>query len=106
MAQTCSSAGVLGSTGVTPLPRYYDPIRLLAKPRIGYEFPFPVAGHRAHDYQHFVRSLRFLSDLSMPAVSNHPGKLVSPQLFVFRRHDAGFTLFGGLAASIGLTRPN
>ena len=106
MVQTCSSVGALRSTDITPLPRYYNPIRLLTKPRDGYEFPSRVVVRRARDLQHFARSLRFLSVLSVPAVSNHPGKFVTSRLSAFRRHNAGFTLFGGLTTSIGLTRPN
>src|SRR5580698_1995836 len=35
-------AGVLGSTGVTPLPRYYDPLRLPTWPTGSYGFPSVV----------------------------------------------------------------
>ena len=35
-------AGVLRSTGVTPLPRYYGPLRLPSLPDGGYWFPQPV----------------------------------------------------------------
>jgi hypothetical protein len=38
-----SPAGALRSTGVTRLPRYYDPLRLLPRPDGGYEFPPTVA---------------------------------------------------------------
>jgi hypothetical protein len=34
-----SLTGLLGSTGVTPLPRYYEPIRLPEQPANGYVFP-------------------------------------------------------------------
>ncbi len=37
-----SLAGLLGSTGITPLPGYYEPIRLPARPAGGYVFPPPV----------------------------------------------------------------
>ena len=37
-----SLAGLLGSTGVTPLPGYYEPIRLPARPTDGYVFPSAV----------------------------------------------------------------
>ena len=37
-----SLAGLLGSTGITPLPGYYEPIRLPARPASGYVFPPPV----------------------------------------------------------------
>jgi hypothetical protein len=106
MVQTRSSAGALGSTGVTPLRHYYDPLRLLTEPQDGYEFPFRVAGNRARDYQHFARSLRFLPVLSVPAVSNHPGKLVRSHSFVVRSYDTGFTTSGWLTTSTSLTRPN
>src|SRR5262249_36567285 len=49
-----SSAGVLGSTGVTPLRGYYDPLRLPTGPPRGYAFPRrvvpttrPSSGHPA-----------------------------------------------------------
>ena len=37
-----NSAGALRSTGVTPLPRYYGPLRLPTRPDGGYGFPSPV----------------------------------------------------------------
>ena len=38
-----SPVGALRSTGVTPLRRYYDPLRLLSGPHDGYSFPPRVA---------------------------------------------------------------
>ena len=45
-SQDVNPAGALRSTGVTPLPRYYDPLRLPPEPGDGYEFPPSVAAHR------------------------------------------------------------
>ena len=41
-SETVNPVGVLRSTGVTPLPRYYGPLRLPAWPSPGYSFPRPV----------------------------------------------------------------
>ena len=43
LMETIRSAGVLRSTGVTPLHHYYDPLRLPAVSSDGYLFPPPVA---------------------------------------------------------------
>ena len=65
-----SLAGLLGSTGVTPLPRYYEPIRLPARPTDGYVFPLAVEG-RALTGPGLPGSL---TDLSARAVPYHPGR--------------------------------
>ena len=39
--------GALRSTGVTRLPRYYDPLRLLPRPEGGYGFPHSVAAEHS-----------------------------------------------------------
>ena len=65
-----SLAGLLGSTGVTPLPGYYEPIRLPARPADGYVFPLAVEG-RALTGPGLPGSL---TDLSARAVPNHPGR--------------------------------
>jgi hypothetical protein len=66
-------AGLLGSAGVTPLPRYYEPNRLPFEPRRSYEFPRPVDGAEVH--RHSNGSLRFLTTLSASAIPSHPGEL-------------------------------
>jgi len=37
-----SKARPLGSTGITPFPRYYGPLRLPTRPSAGYLFPADV----------------------------------------------------------------
>jgi hypothetical protein len=66
-------AGPLRSTGVTPLQRYYEPLRPPIKPRRGYLFPSLVDGtptvhHRSNG------SPRFPTCLWTPAVLSHPGE--------------------------------
>ncbi len=43
-----SAVGVLRSTGITPLPHYYDPLRLPTRPHTGYVFPARVDGLTHH----------------------------------------------------------
>ena len=65
-----SLAGPLGSTGVTPLPRYYGPIRLPARPVGGYVFPLAVEGHTFTG----PGLPGSWADLSARAVPYHPGR--------------------------------
>ena len=53
-------AGVLRSTGVTPLRRYYDPLRPPTTPHGGYCFPSWVVSSHALEGSRLVGSLRFL----------------------------------------------
>jgi len=68
-----SSAGLLRSTGVTRLHRYYEPLRLPTEPTDGYLFPRAVACSLARRVGRLAGSLRFLLSLSAPAVRSHPG---------------------------------
>jgi hypothetical protein len=47
--ENVSSAGVLRSTGVTPLRRYYGPLRLPTESADGYLFPPPVFRTPCHE---------------------------------------------------------
>ena len=86
-------AGPLRSTGVTPLPRYYEPRRppagadhavMLSRAALG--LPPTPPGLPGSSI-----------DLSAPAVSNHPGGARPPRLPVPSRPRLGFTLSGRLA---------
>ncbi len=99
------STGPLRSTGITPLPHYYEPLRLPIEPRRGYGFPRPVDGSPT-------------CELSLERVSQVPDDSVgirrplSPrrarplQTFVASRSMTGFTPSGRLATLTCLTRPN
>jgi hypothetical protein len=64
------TVGPLRSTGVTPLPRYYGPLRLPTQPQVGYVFPTHVA-----DNSSATSGLPGSSaDLCVRAVPNHPGR--------------------------------
>jgi hypothetical protein len=65
-----SLTGLLGSTGITPLPRYYEPIRLPARPAGGYVFP-PAVEAWGLTQPGLPGSS---ADLSARAVPNHPGR--------------------------------
>ncbi len=71
--ENTSPAGGLRSPGVTPVPRYYAPLRLPAEPGDGYAFPPPVVLMPCPGAGHSTGSLRFLMDQSTPAVPYHPG---------------------------------
>jgi hypothetical protein len=100
-----SLAGPLRSTGITPLPHYYEPLRLPIEPRRGYGFPRLV-------------DLSPMGEWSLERVSQVPDDSVdirrplSPrrarplQAFVASRPIAGFTPSGGMATLKCLTRPN
>ena len=65
-----SLTGLLGSTGITPLPRYYEPIRFPARPADGYVFP-PAVEAWGLTQPGLPGSL---TDLSARAVPYHPGR--------------------------------
>ena len=68
-----SLAGPLRSAGITPLQRYYEPLRLPIEPPRGYGFPHSLTlGLCAK--RHSNGSLRFLAILSASAVPSHPGE--------------------------------
>jgi hypothetical protein len=67
------AAGALRSTGVTPLPRYYGPLRLPCRPGDGYVFPSPVApGTPVPTAAHTGLSGSSMN-LSTSAAPSHPG---------------------------------
>ena len=90
-------AGVLRSTGVTRLPRYYDPLRLPAGPIGGYEFPPAVEPRSGPERVRPAGSPRFLTDLSTPAVPYHPGEPGRCLCSLLGGPVSGFARFGGLA---------
>ena len=55
-ASGAEQPGVLRSTGVTPLPRYYGPLRLLTRPMGGFGFRLPPPQLRADTPPHRIRS--------------------------------------------------
>ena len=75
--QNTSSVRPLRSTGITRCLHYYGPRRLPHRPGCGYGFPQPVGlGSTGEDLSGSS------VDLSVPAVSNHPGKFTRPCRFV------------------------
>jgi hypothetical protein len=89
------SAGRLRSTGITRLPRYYEPLRLPPEPRSGYLFPYRV------DRRPTRRSPGRASqvpDCSVGIRRPLSPRRVRPLLeFVASRSMAGFALSGGMA---------
>jgi hypothetical protein len=88
-------AGALRSTGITPLPRYYFPLRLPARPSGGYSFPSPV-DPTSRSF-HPDGSPRFLGR-SVDARRPLPPRGVRPlPVLVAWRPMSGFTSSGRLA---------
>ena len=88
-------AGALRSTGITPLPRYYFPLRLPARPSGGYAFPSPV-DPTSRSF-HPDRSPRFLGR-SLDARRPLPPRGVRPlPVLVAWRPMSGFASSGRLA---------
>ena len=89
------SAGALRSTGITPLPRYYFPLRLPAGPGGGYSFPSPV--DPAFPPPHPDGSPRFLGR-SLDARRPLPPRGVRPlHMLAAWRPMSGFTRSGRMA---------
>src|ERR1039457_7109739 len=95
---TMLSLRPLGSTGVTPLPRYCGPVRLPTSSPPGYAFP------KRRTTKGWVSQVPrpICRDALSPITPESPTG-ASVQCFPA---DAGFILFGGLATPIGVTRPN
>src|ERR1700677_3790681 len=74
LIKNANSAGDLRSTGITPLPRYYVPLRLPTKPTSGYLFPLAVCPHLAQVRTTWPGLSGSSIDLSAPAVLDHPGE--------------------------------
>ena len=89
------SGRALRSTGITPLPRYYFPLRLPARPSGGYSFPSPV-DPTSRSF-HPDGSPRFLGR-SLDARRPLPPRGVRPlPVLVAGRPMSGFTSSGRLA---------
>jgi hypothetical protein len=100
-----SLAGPLRSTGITPLQRYYEPLRLPIKLRCGYGFPRLVDAWPTRP-----ASLQRVSQVPDDSVGIRcplsPRRARSLHLFVASRSMAGFTPSGRLATLTCLTRPD
>ena len=92
-----NSAGALGSTGVTPLPRYYDPLRLPRGPDGGYSFPPPVRSPPSHGLERPDGSLRFLDGSFDARCPLQPRRVLPLHLLVASRPVAGFARSGRIA---------
>ena len=66
--------GSFAPRGVTPLLRYYVPLRLPTKPTSGYLFPLAVCPHLAQVRTTGPGLSGSAIDLSVPAVLDHPGE--------------------------------
>ena len=103
--ENMNSAGALRSAGVTPLQRYYGPLRLPAWPDGGYGFPSFV-DLRSHPDSRSPGRVSQVPDRSFDA-----RRPVSPRgthplhLLVASRAVSGFTLSGRLTIPTGVTRP-
>jgi hypothetical protein len=90
-------AGVLGSTGVTPLRRYYDPLRLPARPGGGYWFP-PLVDRASYPGALSSRRVSQVPYRSFDTRHPVPPRGVRPlHLLVSSRPISGFAHFGRLA---------
>jgi hypothetical protein len=97
-----SLAGLLGSTGVTPLPRYYEPIRLPARPASGYVFP-PTVEACSFTEPGLPGSS---TDLSTRAVSYHPGRPAGCTCSLLLRRQWASPPLAGWPSFACVTRPN
>ena len=97
-----SLAGLLGSTDITPLPRYYEPIRLPARPADGYVFP-PAVEARGLIGPGLSGSS---TDLSARAVPYHPGRPAGCLRSLLDRRRLASPSLAGWPPSLCVTRPN
>ena len=91
--KSVTPAGLLRSTGITPLPRYYEPRRLPTGAAHGVMVSPAALGVRPTPPGLPGSSI----DLSTPAVSNHPGGVRPLHAPVASRPILGFPTFGSLA---------
>ena len=93
------SAGVLRSAGVTPVHRYYGPLRLPIASDDGYLFPTPVA--RAPCHGALARSrISQVPRRSFDARRPLPPRVAHPlQMLVASRMVSGFNIFGRLTTT-------
>jgi hypothetical protein len=92
------SAGSLRSTGVTPLRRYYEPLRLPTTPDCGYVFPQSAGGnpHRSSPRGRVSQ----VPDRSVDARRPQPPRGTWPlHVLVARRPMTGFTRSGRVGRS-------
>ena len=102
LARNVREVRPLRSTGITPLPHYYEPVRLPADAVERLGFPSAVAQLPAR----VAGSPRTLhpSVIARPPQSPRTARCV--RVLVTSAPVAGFSTFGRLAAAIGVTRPN
>ena len=99
-------AGVLRSAGVTPVHRYYGPLRLPAASSDGYLFPTPVARAPCHGAPARGR-ISQVPRRSFDARRPLPPRVAHPlQMLVASRMMSGFNIFGRLTTTTCVTRPN
>jgi hypothetical protein len=99
------SAGALRSAGVTPVQRYYDPLRLPAASSYGYLFPTPVARAPCHGALARGR-ISQVPRRSFDARRPLPPRVAHPlQMLVASRMMSGFNIFGRLTTTRCVTRP-
>ena len=91
-------AGPLRSTGITPLLRYYGPLRL--PPRLAFRLCLPVGVLLPGRVSQVPRL--FFRRTPSPFTPESP-TIAFPRFFTV---GTGFILFGRLATLIGVTRPN
>jgi hypothetical protein len=91
------SAGFLRSTGVSRFIATMNPSDSLESRRAVMRSRAALACPRAREVDRSRGSLRFLVDLSAPAVPNHPGEFVPLRLLVASRTMAGFPFSERLA---------
>ena len=96
-----SLAGLLGSTGITPLPGYYEPIRLPARPAGGYVFPPPVEAYGLTEPGLPGSS----TDLSARAVPYHPGRLDGRMRSLLGRRWQASSSLAAWPPPLSVTRP-
>jgi hypothetical protein len=91
------TAGFLRSTVVSRFVATMNPSDSHTRRRAVMDSRLALTGRRAREAGRPCGSLRFLVDLSAPAVPNHPGESVALRLLVASRTVAGFALSGGMA---------
>src|ERR1700757_3557483 len=96
------SARPLRSAGVTPLPRYYGPLRRPAKPRAGYVFPPRVGPFCSHP----TGPPRLLGCSFHARCPQPPRKVRWLPMPVASPAASGFISVGRLATFVFLSRPN
>ena len=94
---------LLCSTGITPLPHYYEPVRLPAAADVKLWIPPRRCGPQG---PHLAGSPRTLYGSVGTRPPHSPRAARCVHLLITTASVAGFSTFGRLATAIGLTRPN